>query len=67
MKVKGKLKGKELTLERELGIQGEVDVEVEISFPEDKVEAFGIWKDRDDIRDSIEWVRNLREKEWHQW
>lgn len=26
--------------------------------------AFGIWKDRKDIKDSAEWVANLREKEW---
>jgi hypothetical protein len=24
----------------------------------------GMWKDRDDLTDSSEWVRQLREKEW---
>ncbi len=24
----------------------------------------GMWKDRDDLQDSSEWVRQLREKEW---
>ena len=62
MKIKGKLKGKEIILERDLGISNEV--EVEIHFPEGESEAFGIWKDRDDIKSSIDWVRNLREKEW---
>lgn len=62
MKVKGKLKGKEIILERDLGISNEV--EVEIYLPERETGAFGIWKDRDDIKSSIDWVRNLREKEW---
>jgi hypothetical protein len=65
MKVKGKLKGNEIILERDLGISNEV--EVEIHFPEGETEAFGIWKDRDDIKSSIDWVRNLREKEWQRW
>jgi len=38
-------------------------VEVEISFPKEEAEVFGIWKDRKDIKNSIDWVRNLREKE----
>lgn len=29
--------------------------------------AFGIWKDRDDIRNSVEWVRDLREKWTSRW
>ena len=24
----------------------------------------GIWKDREDMKDSSKWVRNLRESEW---
>lgn len=28
-------------------------------------EAFvGMWRDRDDMRDSSEWVRQLRQREW---
>ena len=69
MRTWGKLKGREIVLEEEMGISGEVDVEVEISFPKAKEEAevFGIWKDRKDIKSSIDWVRNLREKEWRRW
>ena len=26
--------------------------------------GFGMWKDREDMEDSAQWVRNLREKEW---
>lgn len=26
--------------------------------------GFGMWKDRKDMEDSIQWVRNLREREW---
>ncbi|MEW6130112.1 MAG: DUF2281 domain-containing protein [Acidobacteriota bacterium] len=30
-----------------------------------KKEAFiGMWHDRDDMKDSSTWVRNLREREW---
>lgn len=25
---------------------------------------FGMWKDREDMRDSVEWVRELRRREW---
>jgi len=25
---------------------------------------FGMWKDREDMRDSVRWVRELREREW---
>jgi len=25
---------------------------------------FGMWKDREDMADSTEWVRRLRRKEW---
>jgi hypothetical protein len=25
---------------------------------------FGLWKDREDMQDSTEWVRNLRRTEW---
>ena len=33
--------------------------------PSLKDEPFvGMWKDRDDIKDSSVWVRNLRESEW---
>ncbi|NQE45309.1 hypothetical protein C5S31_04720 [ANME-1 cluster archaeon GoMg2] len=67
MKTWGKLRGKEIMLTEELGIPGEVEVEVEISFPKEETEVFGIWKDRKDIKSSIDWVRNLREKEWRRW
>jgi len=26
--------------------------------------GFGMWKDREDMKDSGKWVRNLRKKEW---
>ncbi len=32
------------------------------SFREEK--AFGMWKDRDDMKDSVEWVRNIRRTHW---
>ena len=67
MRTWGKLKGREIVLDEEIGISGEVEVEVEISFPKEEVEVFGIWKDRKDIKSSIEWVRNLREREWRRW
>ena len=44
----------ENALDEEMGISGEVEV-------------FGIWKDRKDIKSSIDWVRNKREKEWRRW
>lgn len=25
---------------------------------------FGIWKDREEMSDSVEWVRNIRKSEW---
>ena len=64
IKTWGKLRGREIVLNEELCILGEVEVEVEISFPKEEAEVFGIWKDRKDIKSSIDWVRNLREKEW---
>ena len=67
MKTWGKLRGREIMLTEELGIPGEVEVEVEISFPKEEAEVFGIWKDRKDIKSSIDWVKNLREKEWRRW
>ncbi|MGB7532710.1 MAG: hypothetical protein WA977_07015 [Halobacteriota archaeon] len=69
MRTWGKLKGREIVLEEEMGISGEVEVEVEIRFPKvkEEVEVFGIWKDRKDIKSSIDWVRNMREKEWRRW
>lgn len=27
--------------------------------------AIGMWADREDMKDPVEWVRNLREKEWN--
>ena len=45
MKVKGKLKGREIILEKELGISGEV--EVEINFPRGGVESFEIEEETD--------------------
>lgn len=63
MRVKGMLRGKEIILENDLGIEGEVEVEVTLL---DRVEeeVFGIWQGRDDITDSTAWVRMLREREW---
>jgi len=54
-------------LDEKIGISGEAEVEIEISFPEEEVEVFGIWKDREDIKSSADWVRYLREKEWRRW
>lgn len=35
------------------------------SFPDLRGEPFiGMWKDREDMRDSTAWVRNVREKHW---
>jgi len=61
--MKGVLRGKEIILERDLGIEGEVEVEVTLL---DRVEeeVFGIWRGREDIPDSTAWVRMLREREW---
>jgi len=28
--------------------------------------AFGIWKDREEMKDSVEWVRNIRKTHWRQ-
>lgn len=28
--------------------------------------AFGMWKDREDMKDSVEWVRNTRRTHWRQ-
>ena len=33
------------------------DVEIDDKF-------IGMWSDREDLSDSTDWVRNLREKEW---
>ena len=66
MRTKGILKGKEIVLENDLGIQG--DVEVELTFPDEvEKEAFGIWQGRKDIKDSTTWVRMLREREWQRY
>lgn len=27
--------------------------------------GFGMWKDREEMKDSTQWVRKLRETEWH--
>lgn len=27
--------------------------------------AVGMWKDREDMKDSVEWVRQMRKKHWH--
>jgi hypothetical protein len=27
--------------------------------------AFGMWKDREDMKDSVEWVRQIRKQHWH--
>ncbi|MBX3287772.1 MAG: hypothetical protein KF855_00380 [Acidobacteria bacterium] len=34
------------------------------SFREEK--AFGMWKDREEMEDSIKWVRDIRKKHWRQ-
>jgi hypothetical protein len=66
MKTKGVLRGKEIVLEKDLGIES--DVEVELTFPsEAEEEAFGIWQGREDIKDSTSWVRMLREREWQRY
>ena len=68
MKAKGVLKGKEIILDKDLGIEGEVEVDIELTLPEEvEKEAFGIWRGREDIRDSTEWVRKIREKEWQRY
>jgi hypothetical protein len=63
MRAKGILKGKNIILEKDLGVEGEVEVEL-MFLTEVEEEAFGIWQGREDIRDSIAWVRMLREREW---
>ena len=61
MKAKGVLKGKEIILEKDLGIEGEVEVDLELTLPEEvEKEVFGIWRGREDIRDSTGWVRKIR-------
>jgi len=68
MKAKGVLKGKEIILDKDLGIEGEVEVDIELTLPEElEKEIFGIWRGREDIRDSTEWVRKIREKEWQRY
>lgn len=68
MKTKGVLRGKEIVLETDLGIETDVEVEVELTFPsEAEEEAFGIWQGREDIKDSTSWVRMLREREWQRY
>lgn len=68
MKAKGILKGKEIILEKDLGIEGEVEVDLELTLPEElEKEVFGIWRGREDIRDSTDWVRKIREKEWQRY
>ena len=67
MKTWGKLKGREIMLDEEMGIPGEVEVEIRFPTVKEEAEVFGIWKDRKDIKSSIDWVRNLREKEWRRW
>lgn len=27
--------------------------------------GFGMWKDREDMKDSTDWVKKFREREWH--
>jgi hypothetical protein len=66
MRMKGLLRGKEIVLERDLGIDGEVEVELTF-LSEIEREVFGIWRGRDDIKDSTAWVRMLREREWQRY
>jgi len=68
MKTRGILKGKEIVLEKDLGIAGEVEVELELTLLQEfEEEVFGIWRGREDIKDSSGWVRMLREREWQRW
>jgi hypothetical protein len=62
MRAKGILKRKKIILEEDLGIEGEVEVEVTFLNKVEE-EAFGIWQGREDIKDSTAWVRMLRERE----
>ena len=65
MKAKGILKGKEIVLEKDLGIEGEIEVELDLILPQElEEEVFGIWRDREDIKDAVYWVRRLRDTEW---
>jgi hypothetical protein len=32
--------------------------------PLDEEPAFGMWRDREDMKDSTAWVRNIRETHW---
>jgi hypothetical protein len=66
MRAKGFLKGKKIILDKDLGVEGEVEVEV-VLLNEVEEEAFGIWQGREDIRDSTAWVRMLREREWQRY
>ena len=29
--------------------------------------CIGLWKDRQDMQDSVAWVKQLREQEWHRY
>jgi hypothetical protein len=66
MRAKGILKGKKIILEDDLGINGEIEVEVTF-LNEFGEEAFGIWQGREDIKDSTAWVKILREREWQRY
>jgi hypothetical protein len=66
MQVKGILRGKEIVLEKDLGIEGEVVVELTF-LDQVEEEVFGIWQGREDIQDSTAWVRMLREREWQRY
>ena len=30
-----------------------------------KIDFFGIWRDRPEMQNSTEWIKNLRKKEWN--
>ncbi|MEW6456309.1 MAG: hypothetical protein AB1410_06315 [Acidobacteriota bacterium] len=65
MKVKGRIKGKTIILEKALSIPDETEVEIELLLAEEYINSvFGIWKDRDDIPDSSKWIEERREKDW---
>lgn len=66
MRTKGILKGKEIVLEKDLGIEGEVEVELTF-LDEVEKEVFAIWQGRKDIKDSTTWIRSLREREWQRY
>ncbi|MEY2831896.1 MAG: hypothetical protein RLZZ574_1154 [Cyanobacteriota bacterium] len=53
---------KRINLEQKLQVQI-LSTEIKLSNPQD--EPFvGMWKDREDMEDSSQWVRQVRQQEW---